>query len=111
VTVLSALSDARCRVIDGAHPLKPTADNLKNIAARLAAGASVDDCLHVIAVREVEVRANPDSARWFNAATTFTADQFTRAMGQTARTVVAANGNGRVIGPAAMGGVTIPGDG
>lgn len=78
--VLAAMSEARIRCIDGARPLSPTVDNLKAIIARLEAGATVDDCLHVIAVREAEVSAKPESAQWFNPATTFTADQFTRAV-------------------------------
>lgn len=85
--VLAALSDARLRCVKDARALRATDDNLKGIIARLEAGATVDDCLHVIAVREAEVTANPESAQWFNAVTPFTSDQFTRAIGQTVGTV------------------------
>lgn len=82
IAVLDALNTARLRVIPGARPLRPTDENLTHIAERLAAGATLDECLHVVAVRAEEVRANSDAAQWFNAVTPFRPDGFAASVAQ-----------------------------
>lgn len=74
--VLAALNAARRRVIDGAREIRPTPENTKHIGARLTAGNTLDDCLHVVAVCEAEVRDSPDAAQWFNAVTPFRPENF-----------------------------------
>ena len=62
-------------------PLADTCEQIyRHIADRLTAGATLDDCRHVLAVREAEVKAKPDSAQWFDAVTPFRPDQFAKAL-------------------------------
>ena len=82
LTVLSALNAARSRVLPGARGLRPIAENTKLIEARLLSGNSVEDCLHVIAVREAEVAKNPSAAQWFNAVTPFRPENFGMSLGK-----------------------------
>lgn len=74
--VLSALNEARMRVVQNARAYKPSYTSLGFIAQRLDGGASFQDCLHVIAVWEQEIRGNPKAACWFNHVTPFRADKF-----------------------------------
>lgn len=83
IRVLELLNAARKRVIKDARSLRPTPTNLKHIAARLAEGHTLEECEHVIAVREAEVRRKPDSADWFDAVTPFRPDNFGRTLGRT----------------------------
>ena len=107
-TVLAALSEARIRAIPGALALTPTVGNLRGIASRLADGATVDQCLHVIAVREAATRADPSQAQWFDAVTPFTVDGFARDVGKP----VGMNGaRPRVVGMAPKCGSDVAGDG
>jgi len=107
-TVLAALSEARIRSIPGAQPLTPTAGNLKNIASRLADGATLDQCLHVIAVREASTRSDPTQAQWFDPVTPFTVDGFARDVGKP---IGLAPNRPRVVGMAPKCGPAIAGDG
>lgn len=84
--VLDALNAARRRVIDGARTLKPTDENLALISDRLASGNTLDDCLHVIAVREAEASTNSDAEGWFTAITPFRPEPFAHALAQPAPT-------------------------
>ncbi len=78
---LVELNAARKRVNTRATGLDPLPGNLKHIAGRLAAGYTLANVLHVIAVREAECRRKPDSYEWFDAVTPFREDSFTRALG------------------------------
>jgi len=80
--VFTALNDARQRVIPKARRLEANEENLRYIVERLEAGASEEACLHVIAVREAEVRRKPDASGWFDQVTPFRAQNFARAVGQ-----------------------------
>lgn len=80
-TVLSALNAARLDVIPNSRPLRPTTENLTHIADRLEAGATVEECLHVVTVRAEEVRGGGE-AKWFDAVTPFLADSFARSLAQ-----------------------------
>lgn len=75
--IFEELVSARKRSIDGAHELRPTYGNLVHIAARLEAGARADECLHVIAVAESEVKSGGEP-HWFNPVTLFRPDNFAR---------------------------------
>jgi uncharacterized protein YdaU (DUF1376 family) len=81
--ILEALNAARKRVIPGARTLRPLEANLEHISARLSDGNTVEDCLHVIAVREAEAKAKPDSRQWFNQVTPFIAMNFARTLADT----------------------------
>lgn len=76
--VLAEVSAARKRVDPTCRVLKPTDGSLKNILARLKAGATVEDCLHVVAVCEAESKADPKSFEWFNTVSPFLVDNFER---------------------------------
>lgn len=75
--VLAALNEARKASIPNARALKPSDANLAGITARLRGGASVEDCLHVIAVRRREVELGGDP-QWFDAITPFRAENFAK---------------------------------
>lgn len=74
--VLLALNQARERVVRGAKSYKPSYTALGFIAARLDAGASIEECLHVVAAWEQEVRLNSKVATWFRHDTPFRPDKF-----------------------------------
>lgn len=76
--VLAELSAARKRVDSNCRILKPTEGSLRNIVARLKAGATLEDCLHVIAVCEAESKTDPEAMQWFNAVSPFLVDNFER---------------------------------
>lgn len=76
VALLAELSEARKRVDSSARTLSPVPSNLKEISARLAEGATVDDIRHVIAVCEAECKADAKAFEWFNAATPFLPKSF-----------------------------------
>lgn len=82
--VLDALNAARLRTVANARVLKPTPENLALIADRLAGGNSVDDCLHVIAVREAEAAISAEAETWFTAITPFRPEPFAHALAQPA---------------------------
>lgn len=86
VQVLQALNVARKRAIPTARALGPIASNLEQIRARLKEGATVEDCLHVIAVIEAEVRRDKsgEAAQWFDAVTSFRRENFGRKLGRIA---------------------------
>ncbi len=74
--VLTALNQARMQVVPGARAYQPSYTTLGKIAERLAKGATQEECFHVIAVWEQEIRRNPKSASWFDHLTPFRADPF-----------------------------------
>jgi len=76
--VLEALNAARKRAMPNCRGITCTPESLKHISERLDAGATVEDCLHVIAVLEAEVRKKPEASRWFNHETPFRPDNFAR---------------------------------
>ncbi len=78
---LDEVNAARKRVRASAGDYGSQDANLKHIAGRLAAGYTLADIRHVIAVREAECRRSPDQFQWFNASTPFREDNFTRALG------------------------------
>lgn len=80
--VLAALNAGRKRAIQGARDLRPTETNLKHIGDRLREGHSLEDCEHVIAVFEADVRADAAKGKWFNHETPFRPDNFARALGR-----------------------------
>lgn len=82
--LLAELNAARKRVRPSSRDYSATTDNLRGIAERLAKGATVEDVKHVILVREVECRANPDAFQWFDAVTPFRSENFSRALGRDA---------------------------
>lgn len=96
VEVLDALNAARTRLSPQTHGLGATDDNLANITARLVAGATVADCLHVIAVRESEVRRDGTQWRWFNPENAFTSKSFTHSLSQETPKATAASPPRRV---------------
>lgn len=75
--VLETLNQARMRVLLGAKPYKISYTSLGTIAARLEGGASVEDCAHVVAAWETEVKSNPKAGLWFKHDTPFRPDKFT----------------------------------
>jgi hypothetical protein len=81
--VLEALNAARQRVNPNARGFGATKPNLRHIADRLKEGATVDDCLHVIAVSEAETRRDPTVERWMNPVTLFRPDNFARKLAVT----------------------------
>jgi hypothetical protein len=81
--VLEALNAARQRVNPNARGFGATKPNLRHIADRLKEGATVDDCLHVIAVSEAETRQDPTVERWMNPVTLFRPDNFARKLAVT----------------------------
>lgn len=85
--VLEALNAARKRAMPASRKLGLIPSNLEQIVARLHEGATVEDCLHVIAVVEAEVRKNPKSADWFDAVTPFRSENFARKLGRVAPVV------------------------
>lgn len=84
--VLQALNVARKRAIPSARALGPIPSNLEQIKARIKEGATVEDCLHVIAVIEAEVKRDKTGAagEWFDAVTPFRRENFGRKLGRTA---------------------------
>lgn len=80
--VLGCLNAARMRVMSGARALKATPSNLKHIGDRLREGHTREDCEHVIAVCEADVRRDAKSAEWFDAVTPFRPDNFARKLGR-----------------------------
>lgn len=77
-SILDALNAARKRVNPGSRGISPTYDSLSHIAARLEAGKSTEDCLHVIEVCESESHADAGSFKWFDAITPFRPENFER---------------------------------
>lgn len=75
--VFAQLNVARVRSIRGAKELRATDENLKHIRERIENGATVDDCLHVIAVCEGEVKDGGDP-KWFDQVTPFRKDNFAK---------------------------------
>jgi hypothetical protein len=83
--VLEALNASRKRVLPGARALRSIPSNTEQIMARLKEGSTVEECLHVIAVTEAEVRKKPDeSGQWFDAVTPFRRENFGRKLGRSA---------------------------
>ncbi len=54
----------------------PSYDTLRGISERLEAGATVEQCLHVVAYREVEVRGDATKSMWLNPSSSFRAESF-----------------------------------
>lgn len=76
--ILASLSLARKRVNKAARDLRPTQDNLKYIKERLKAGATVEECMHVIAIAEQECLNDLTCYKWFDAITPFRPDNFAK---------------------------------
>lgn len=89
VDVLDALNDGRKRVRPSSRGIAASYDSLGHIADRLAAGKSVDDCLHVIAICEAECRADEKAFKWFDAVSPFRPDNFERKCAADATTLAA----------------------
>jgi hypothetical protein len=88
VQVLQALNVARKRAIPTARVLRLIPANMEQIKARLKEGATVEECLHVIAVIEAEIKRDKsgNAADWFDAVTPFRRENFGRKLGRTAPT-------------------------
>lgn len=76
--VLGAVNVARKRLRPSSRGISASYDSLSHIAARLDAGKSAADCLHVVEVCEAECRRSADSFRWFDAVTPFRPENFER---------------------------------
>lgn len=76
--VLGFLNESRRRIRPKSRGIAASYDSLVHIAERLAAGKSVVDCLHVVAVCEAECRRDPNSFQWFDAVSPFIAKNFER---------------------------------
>jgi hypothetical protein len=79
--VLEELNAARKRVRPSCKGLRPTYSSLGGIAARLAAGRTPEECLHVIAVGEAECSRKAESFDWFDAVTPWRAENFEKRAG------------------------------
>ncbi len=66
--------------IPGARRLRPSDERLARVADRLSAGATTEDCEHVLRVYASQC---PEQAKWFNGDTNWRAANFDRALGQT----------------------------
>jgi hypothetical protein len=84
----------RRETIPGSRRLEATDDRLLRIAELLEAGASADDCLHVLQVHAGDCRRNPDQREWFNGDTNWRKTNFDRALGRPAPKPAAAAANG-----------------
>lgn len=65
--VLTELNAARSRVRPGLRGIRPTYSSLGGIAARLAAGRTLEECLLVVAGGEAECIRKVESFDWFDA--------------------------------------------
>lgn len=65
----------------GGRTLKPTAERLVRVAARLEAGATEADCEAVLRKYRADASSKPDGAHWFNGETNWRPNNFDRALG------------------------------
>jgi hypothetical protein len=75
--LLGELNAARKRVQPSSRGLRPAYTSLAGIAGRLAAGKTVEECRHVIAVGEAEARAR-GSLEYFDAVSPWRPENFER---------------------------------
>lgn len=81
--VYQTLLAARQRVMPRAKHLPPTYKRLDGIATQLEGSATVDDCLHVIAALEAEIkRGNSKGKDYFDHVSPFRPDNFDRYLGR-----------------------------
>jgi hypothetical protein len=76
--VFGELNAARSRVRSGLHGLRPTYSSLGGIAARLAAGCTLEECLLVVAHGEAECARKPEAFEWFDAVSPWRPENFQR---------------------------------
>ena len=76
--VLSELNSARRRVNPANRGIRPTNENLRYIAERLAGGASLEDCMHVVSVCEDDSKKSAESEKYFNSISPFRPANFAR---------------------------------
>jgi len=100
--VLSALNEARKRVIPGALDLGTQDGNLEHICGRLEDGYSAADCLHVVEVCEAEVRAGGDPV-WFDTCTPFRKSNFPKRVAMSVDAIGRPRGNGARASPVTVG--------
>lgn len=80
--VIGAINAGRARLQLGG-PISPSKTNVAEIIKRLRDGATIEDCLHVVAVGAADVEHGGD-AQWFNPATLFRAKTFPMRLAQAA---------------------------
>jgi hypothetical protein len=102
-TVLDALNASRKRVRPSSRGISASYDSLGHIAARLEAGKSTADCLHVVEVCEAECRRDADSFKWFDAVTPFRPENFERKSAADPTLIAAMVEAKRIIGHARAG--------
>ena len=84
VTQIWALMNTlRKETIPGARTLTPVAESAVRLSERLEAGATLEDCEHVLRVVAAECGRDRASQRWFQPATLWRPDNFARKLGQT----------------------------
>lgn len=74
--------DLRTAAIKGTRRRPATNERLERIAERLAGGATVADCEHVLRVRAAEAKRGGAGAEYFNGETNWRANPFEFALGQ-----------------------------
>lgn len=74
--VLDGLNAARLRLRPSSRVIRPSYTSLGGIAARLASGRTLEDCLHVVAVGEAECGRKSSSFDWFDAVTPWRPENF-----------------------------------
>lgn len=76
--ILGELNAARSRVRPSSRGIRPTYSSLGGIAARLAAGRTLEECLLVVAAGEAECIRKPDAFDWFDAVSPWRPENFER---------------------------------
>lgn len=76
--VLQALNEARQRLSPKKTGIRPTFTSLAGIAGRLEAGKSLEECLEVVRLSEVECSRKPESLRYFDQVTPWRPTNFER---------------------------------
>lgn len=82
IRLWSLQEELRHESIPGSRPLLATDERLKRIQDRLEAGATVEDCEHVLRVYAADAKSKPESREWFNGETNWRKDNFDRALGK-----------------------------
>lgn len=74
--ILAALNAARSRLRSTSRGIRPTYSSLGGIAARLASGRTLEECLYVVAAGEAECIRKADSFDWFDTVTPWRPENF-----------------------------------